>query len=208
MLGLFPPPPRLSPRSSRVRKDARGILDPRWTTTGSTSPTALSRAQRPPRWWGNVRGTLEGWGCYIRPARGGESSVRPRGAYRLHCIGWHDRAMYSAANRRSASCTRGMHTTQLSLPLPRRAGKALEDSGMCCCVKTTTWKLRTVSSVHLSLLVDRERMRKGETEIWRLRERADLSLPVDDGSQRRACVIVANLLSPKDKEETCVLSID
>lgn len=103
-------------------------------------PTTLSRAQRPPRWWGNVRGTLEGWGCYIRPARGGESSVRPRGAYRLHCDGWHTIVRsYSAANRRSASCTRGMHTTQLSLPLPRRAGKALEDSDVCgrCCGKTT-----------------------------------------------------------------------
>jgi len=36
---------------------------------------------------GNVRGTLEGWGCYIRPARGGESSVHPRGAYRSRSIG-------------------------------------------------------------------------------------------------------------------------
>lgn len=31
---------------------------------------------------GMPRGRLEGWGCYIRPARGGESSVRPREAYR------------------------------------------------------------------------------------------------------------------------------
>lgn len=31
---------------------------------------------------GIFRGRLEGWGCYIRPAQGGESSVRPREAYR------------------------------------------------------------------------------------------------------------------------------
>lgn len=36
---------------------------------------------------GIFRGRLEGWGCYIRPARGGESSVRPREAYRLRRCG-------------------------------------------------------------------------------------------------------------------------
>lgn len=72
--------------TSRARKDARGMLGPRWTTRIHI-PTATSRAQGLPRRWGNVRGMLEGWGCYIRPARGGESSVHPREAYRSRSIG-------------------------------------------------------------------------------------------------------------------------
>lgn len=71
---------------SRARKDARGMLGPRWTTRIHI-PTTTSRAQGLPGRWGNVRGMLEGWGCYIRPARGGESSVHPRGAYRSRSIG-------------------------------------------------------------------------------------------------------------------------
>lgn len=75
----------LPPSLSRARKDARGMLGTRWTTRIHI-PTAVSRVQGLQQRWGTVRGTLEGWGCYIRPARGGESSVRPTGAYRSRRI--------------------------------------------------------------------------------------------------------------------------
>lgn len=77
--------PSTPPSLSRARKDARGMLGPRWSSRIHI-PTATSRVQGLLRQWGTVRGMLEGWGGYIRPARGGESSVRPTGAYRLRRI--------------------------------------------------------------------------------------------------------------------------
>lgn len=77
---------------------------------GSTSPRRRLARRGLPERWGNVRGMLEGWGCYIRPARGGESSVHPRGAYRSRSIG---RTIVAPGVDPSASRIRGTHT-QLS----------------------------------------------------------------------------------------------
>ncbi|XP_032688299.1 uncharacterized protein LOC116852245 [Odontomachus brunneus] len=78
------------------------MLGPRWTTRIHI-PTTTSRAQGLLRQWGTVRGMLEGWGGYIRPTRGGESSVRPTGAYRLRRIE-HVVLHTGIRRRRSASC--------------------------------------------------------------------------------------------------------
>lgn len=138
---------------------------------------------------GNVRGTLEGWGCYIRPARGGESSVHLRGAYRSRSIG--HTIVAPGVDREHlafAGCTR-------SYPLRRRHERERNirrDSEVCCWEKRTkmgTHERRRpviVSTVHPCCGSSRKRRERrsptSRQRIWTcLRYRRELSL--SDGKE-------------------------
>lgn len=108
----------------RTRGECRVLDGP----PGSTSPRRRLARRGCLERWGNVRGTLEGWGCYIRPARGGESSVHPRGAYRSRSIGHTIVAPgVDGAHLAFAGCTR----SYLTSPARNGKGTVRRDSEMC-----------------------------------------------------------------------------
>lgn len=110
---------RISERVERRERSERGESgrrekETRWTGRIHPHGAAVFRAGVAAV-EGMLRGRFEGWGCYIRPARGGESSVRPREAYRSR--GCDDRSF----TRVPRSTGLVLHTRRRACPLEQKA---------------------------------------------------------------------------------------
>lgn len=125
---------RISERVERRERSERGESgrrekETRWTGRIHPHGAAVFRAGVAAV-EGMLRGRFEGWGCYIRPARGGESSVRPREAYRSRGCDDRSRESHGARDLSSTHDAVPVHWNKRPLLYLRRRRRGRDHAGI------------------------------------------------------------------------------